>query len=146
MNEINLNDPHILSSSEACFLWGIDDSWLRKKISDFPKGTIRRVGKQWIVTSEGMQTVFGEPNPKQKITKEKILKLYKILQGLLHEQTGLSMVERIKFCTSYLELQDYDKTFATSLAEAVCERYDLNLLIDIYVIKEKRKELDNLTK
>lgn len=58
--EINLNEPRILSSSEACYLWGIHDSLLRKKAHSFPKGTIRRFGTSWVVTEKGMIDVFGK--------------------------------------------------------------------------------------
>ncbi|UAL54891.1 hypothetical protein K8L98_23905 [Metabacillus dongyingensis] len=49
-----------MSSTQACREWGIDNSALRKRIDQFPKGTIRKFGKTWVVTSEGMQHVFGE--------------------------------------------------------------------------------------
>nr|WP_318184420.1 helix-turn-helix domain-containing protein [Metabacillus idriensis] len=59
-NHTNLLDKNIMSSSQACREWGIDDSTLRKRIDQFPRGTIRKFGKTWVVTSEGMQHVFGE--------------------------------------------------------------------------------------
>jgi hypothetical protein len=55
----NLDDSRIMSSSEACKIWGIDSSTLRKQIHLFPKGTIRKLGRDWIVTVEGMNHVFG---------------------------------------------------------------------------------------
>jgi Helix-turn-helix domain len=59
-NHTNLLDKNIMSSTQACREWGIDNSALRKRIDQFPKGTIRKFGKTWVVTSEGMQHVFGE--------------------------------------------------------------------------------------
>ncbi len=55
----NLNDERILSSADACRLWGIDSSSLRKQVHLFPEGTIRKLGRDWIVTFEGMANVFG---------------------------------------------------------------------------------------
>lgn len=136
MKGINLNTPEILSSSEACFLWGIDDSSLRKKSSKFPEGAIRRVGKQWIVTASGMTMVFGKPNPKQKFTEKNILELYHSLKKIIQEQKDLSLAGQVKFCIKYLERQGNDKTFATSLAEAVCGKYDLSLLLDIFTTEK----------
>ncbi|MDX8289717.1 MULTISPECIES: helix-turn-helix domain-containing protein [Metabacillus] len=56
----NLLDENIMSSAQACKEWGIDDSALRKRVNQFPPGTIRKFGKTWVVTSEGMCRVFGE--------------------------------------------------------------------------------------
>lgn len=56
----NLDDKNILSSSDACREWGIEASTLRKRINDFPYGTIRKFGASWVVTREGMYAVFGE--------------------------------------------------------------------------------------
>lgn len=56
----NLDSRNILSSSEACKEWGIDSSTLRRRIHDFPHGTIRKFGTSWVVTREGMYVVFGE--------------------------------------------------------------------------------------
>lgn len=61
MNDINLDNPQIMSASEAAKRWGLNDSRLRQKIDDFPKGTIRKFGKQWVVTESGMNKVFGKP-------------------------------------------------------------------------------------
>ncbi len=63
-NTINLNDPSLLSSRQACQEWGINDSTLRKRINDFPDGTIRKFGSSWVVTREGMLAVFGQPKMK----------------------------------------------------------------------------------
>lgn len=60
---INLDDPDIMDTKEACKRWGIlSTSALRKRIDLFPPGTLRKFGKQWVVTAEGMKAVFG-PEP-----------------------------------------------------------------------------------
>ncbi|MFD4703929.1 helix-turn-helix domain-containing protein [Gottfriedia sp. NPDC058432] len=63
-NTINLNDLSLLSSRQACQEWGINDSTLRKRINDFPEGTIRKFGSSWVVTREGMLAVFGQAKMK----------------------------------------------------------------------------------
>jgi Helix-turn-helix domain len=50
----------LLSTKEASEFWGIDESTIRKRIDDFPHGTVRKFGKQWVVTREGMKKVFGK--------------------------------------------------------------------------------------
>ncbi|WP_234396888.1 helix-turn-helix domain-containing protein [Bacillus massiliglaciei] len=56
----NLYNRNILGSAEACKEWGIEASTLRRRIKDFPEGTIRKFGSSWVVTKEGMYAVFGE--------------------------------------------------------------------------------------
>ncbi|EOO11226.1 helix-turn-helix domain-containing protein [Bacillus cereus] len=56
---LNLLDNEILSSTNAIEEWGIDASTLRKRINDFPKGTIRKIGTTYAVTRFGMRCVFG---------------------------------------------------------------------------------------
>ena len=51
----------LMSTREAAELWGIDESSIRKRVGDFPPGTARKFGKQWVVTRDGMKKVFGEP-------------------------------------------------------------------------------------
>jgi hypothetical protein len=63
---LNLNDSNILSAAQACLLWGIDSSTLRKRVKDFPEGTIRKFGNSYVVTKQGMDTVFGTPEGNQK--------------------------------------------------------------------------------
>jgi hypothetical protein len=61
--KINLNDPDIMASVEASQLWGKSDDYVRqmyRKYPDkFPEGSIRKFGKQLIVTREGMEAVTG---------------------------------------------------------------------------------------
>jgi sulfur relay (sulfurtransferase) DsrC/TusE family protein len=59
--KINLNDPLMMSTQEAAKKWNIDDSNIRQRIKSFPQGSIRKFGKQWVVTEYGMRCVFGEP-------------------------------------------------------------------------------------
>lgn len=51
----------LMSTREAAEIWGLDESSIRKRIHDFPPGTVRKFGKQWVVTRDGMKKVFGEP-------------------------------------------------------------------------------------
>jgi hypothetical protein len=56
----NLNDERILSSAEACRLWGIDSFSLRKIVQLLPEGTIGKLGRDWIVKFDRMANVFGK--------------------------------------------------------------------------------------
>jgi len=58
-DNFNLNDNEFVSSTDACEEWGIDSSTLRKRIEDFPEGTIRKFGTTYVVTKFGMRFVFG---------------------------------------------------------------------------------------
>lgn len=49
----------LMSTKEAADEWGIDESYIRKRISEFPPGTVRKFGKQWVVSRDGMEAVFG---------------------------------------------------------------------------------------
>ena len=54
----------LLSSSDAATLWHIDESTLRKAISNgrLHEGTdIVKFGKQWVITVKAMQKLFGSP-------------------------------------------------------------------------------------
>jgi len=50
----------LMSTKEAAEIWGLDESTIRKRIDDFPSGTVRKFGKQWVVSRKGMEKVFGE--------------------------------------------------------------------------------------
>ncbi|WP_336770967.1 helix-turn-helix domain-containing protein [Bacillus bombysepticus] len=54
-----LLDNEIMSSTDAIKEWGIESSTLRKRIKDFPKGSIRKIGTTYAVTRFGMRCVFG---------------------------------------------------------------------------------------
>ncbi|MED1407517.1 helix-turn-helix domain-containing protein [Bacillus mycoides] len=58
-DSLDLLDNEILSSTDAIEEWGIDASTLRKRINDFPKGSIRKIGTTYAVTRFGMRCVFG---------------------------------------------------------------------------------------
>ncbi|ASB91170.1 helix-turn-helix domain-containing protein [Bacillus sonorensis] len=62
---IDLSSREILSSQQACEEWGIDSSTLRKRVHDFPVGTIRKFGTTYAVTRAGMCAVFGSSNENQ---------------------------------------------------------------------------------
>lgn len=59
--KINLNDEDYMGSHEASVLWGKQKDYVRtiynKYPKRFPKGTIRKFGKQLIITREGMEAV-----------------------------------------------------------------------------------------
>lgn len=58
---MDLNSKDIMSTKEASERWGFkDDSTIRKRKSEVPEGTIRKFGKQYVVTKEGMEAVFGK--------------------------------------------------------------------------------------
>lgn len=57
--DLDLSNNEIMSSTEACEEWGIDSSTLRKRIGDFPEGTIRKISTTYAVTKFGMRCVFG---------------------------------------------------------------------------------------
>jgi hypothetical protein len=61
---IDLNTKELISSVEASLLWGKQKDYVRtiynKYPQRFPKGTIRKFGKQLVVTEKGMETVSGQ--------------------------------------------------------------------------------------
>lgn len=61
----DLDNLPIMASADACQLWGIDGSTLRKNVHQFPQGTIRKMGRDWIVTKDGMASVFGALEARQ---------------------------------------------------------------------------------
>ncbi|MFD0587772.1 helix-turn-helix domain-containing protein [Paenibacillus sp. GCM10027627] len=62
MERINLDDSRIMNSKDAAKRWGKDDSSIRFRKNDFPSGTLRKIGRDWVVTEEGMEAVFGKEN------------------------------------------------------------------------------------
>lgn len=79
----NLDDPRLMSALDAAKRWGISDARLRQKIEDFPKGTIRKFGKQWVVTESGMVSVFGKIKSLEGSVMEKYIINYHT--GVTHE-------------------------------------------------------------
>lgn len=67
---INLNDRDIMSSTEAARRWKKSDDYVRqiyrKNPERFPDGTIRKFGKQLVVTRRGMEAVTGETEPEAR--------------------------------------------------------------------------------
>ncbi|ODP93988.1 helix-turn-helix domain-containing protein [Levilactobacillus brevis] len=61
---IDLRDRDIMSSMEAAKRWMKADDYVRqiyrKTPERFPAGTIRKFGKQLVVTRKGMEVVTGE--------------------------------------------------------------------------------------
>lgn len=52
---------NIYTFSEACSLWGLGESTLRKARFDgrFQEGEIRQSGSTWLVTSQAMERLYG---------------------------------------------------------------------------------------
>ena len=69
MVRIDLNDPNIMDAKEASKIWGHAENYVRLFIKQnpnkFPEGTIRKFGKQWVVTTEGMEAITGVPDPRK---------------------------------------------------------------------------------
>lgn len=69
MVKINLNDSDIMSSQEAAKLWGKAPDYVRQVLRSnpnrFPQGTVRLIGRQIIVTREGMEAVTGHKSIKK---------------------------------------------------------------------------------
>ncbi|WP_010498326.1 helix-turn-helix domain-containing protein [Paenibacillus elgii] len=130
----DLDDPRIMSASEAASRWGITDARLRQLTSEFPKGSIRKFGKQWVVTEEGMETVFGKPR------EEKKMKLYWACHENYQNEVGFypalnadDLMERLALITEktpeyirknylYAEIdlitdEKYDKKYRVKLIE-----------------------------
>ena len=60
VGEIDYLDT-LLSPEKAAKLWGLKDgSSIRHRIDDFPPGTTKKIGKQWVVSLKGMEIVFGD--------------------------------------------------------------------------------------
>ncbi|GAB5055248.1 helix-turn-helix domain-containing protein [Pediococcus parvulus] len=61
--KIDLNDQDYMGSHEASSMWGKQKDYVRtiynKYPKRFPEGSIRKFGKQLIVTREGMEAVTG---------------------------------------------------------------------------------------
>lgn len=54
----------LIGSQEACSLWGLDGSTLRKAVSYGKLKEnidIKKFGKQWVVTIDAMIREYGEP-------------------------------------------------------------------------------------
>lgn len=71
--KIDLNDPNIMDAKDASTIWGHAENYVRRTYrqepSKFPEGSIRKFGKQWIVTTEGMEAVTGVRDPRKSMIK-----------------------------------------------------------------------------
>lgn len=66
---INLDSQDIMTAAEAAKIWNVSEGYVRKTLSQspdkFPKGTARKFGKQWVVTTEGMEKATGRKDPRK---------------------------------------------------------------------------------
>jgi hypothetical protein len=65
---INLDDPDLMDSKEASRIWGHADNYVRLFIKQnpdkFPKGSVRKFGSTWVVTTRGMEAITGVKDPR----------------------------------------------------------------------------------
>lgn len=58
-----------MDAQEASKIWGHAENYVRLFVKQnpdkFPKGTIRKFGKQWVVTTEGMEAITGVKDPRK---------------------------------------------------------------------------------
>lgn len=74
MIQLDLNDPDIMSTKEAAERWRFKtDSSIRQRINEFPPGTARKFGRDWVVTAEGMEAVFGKEGGERKVNRKPAL-------------------------------------------------------------------------
>ena len=66
---INLNDQNIMSAKDASRIWGKNESYVRISLHQnpdkWPVGSWRKFGRQLVVTTEGMEAVTGEKDPRK---------------------------------------------------------------------------------
>ncbi|MCH3904138.1 MAG: helix-turn-helix domain-containing protein [Lactobacillus sp.] len=66
---IDLNSKDIMSAKEAAEIWKVSEGYVRKTYQQtpekFPDGSIRKIGKQWVVTTEGMEAATGKKDPRK---------------------------------------------------------------------------------
>lgn len=69
--QINLNNPNIMSAKEAATIWHVSEGYVRKTYQQtpgkFPAGSVRKIGKQWVVTTAGMEAATGKKDPRLTI-------------------------------------------------------------------------------
>lgn len=67
---INLNSKDIMDAKEASMIWGHAENYVRRMYitnpERFPEGSIRKFGKQWIVTTAGMEAITGKKDPRKE--------------------------------------------------------------------------------
>ena len=66
---IDLNSPDIMSAQEASKIWGHAENYVRlfyqQNPDKFPEGSIHKIGRQWVVTTEGMEAITGVKDPRK---------------------------------------------------------------------------------
>ena len=67
---IDLNSPDIMDAKEAAKIWGKNDGHVRtfykQNPGKFPDGSIRKFGRAWVVTTEGMEAITGVKDPRKQ--------------------------------------------------------------------------------
>ncbi|WP_242363402.1 helix-turn-helix domain-containing protein [Limosilactobacillus antri] len=67
---IDLNSPDIMDAKEAAKIWGKNDGYVRtfykQNPGKFPDGSIRKFGRAWVVTTEGMEAITGVKDPRKQ--------------------------------------------------------------------------------
>lgn len=58
---VNLNDPNIMDAKDVSKIWGHAENYVRRayehNFPKFPRGSIRKFGKQWIVATEAITEI-----------------------------------------------------------------------------------------
>lgn len=66
--EIDLNNPNIMSATEAAKIWHKCRDYVRQMLYKYPdkapKGSYRKFGKSIVVTTEFMEAITGMPDPR----------------------------------------------------------------------------------
>ncbi|WP_245676904.1 helix-turn-helix domain-containing protein [Enterococcus rivorum] len=61
--EINLDTDDLMAATEASVRWGKNEGYVRQQFVKYPekfkKGTIRKFGKTYLITREGMEHLVG---------------------------------------------------------------------------------------
>ena len=80
---INLNDDDIMDAKTASKIWGKNEAYVRSAYKQnpqkFPKGTIRKLGSTWIVTTQGMEAITGIKDPRKQLSKHSIVSAFFVL-------------------------------------------------------------------
>lgn len=70
MKKYRLNDPDIMTSSEASERWGLSQSYIRQMFIKYPDkfkaGTYRKFGIVFVITKEGMEHLTGKKELKDR--------------------------------------------------------------------------------
>lgn len=64
VKKYELTSQDLMSASEASVRWGYDEGYVRQQLSKYPEkfkmGTIRKFGKTYIITRDGMEHLTGK--------------------------------------------------------------------------------------